>query len=108
MEPKFISVEKRKLEFIVKELKRTMSYPEYMDKRFKDIDDKMSKITVGTKMIDVISGVWDDFAVEITKIIDRDNGIVEVFEPGYGPNGQHREMCVLGLKFPDEPRDMKI
>jgi hypothetical protein len=100
-----MEIEDRKLRYLLKKSKMTM---EGIDSKFKDIDERMKRVAIGMTMVDTVSGVWDDFPVVVTGIIDKDNGIVSVFEPGCGVNGAHREMSISCLSFEDEPRDMKI
>ena len=97
-----IQIEERQLNYLLQRANLTI---DEIDVRFRQIDDRMNRVSIGLKMIDTVSGTWDDFPVEIVEITDKANGIVKILEPGIN---QYREMSILSLSFEDEERCMKI
>ena len=71
-----VNIEKRKLDFILAEgnLKLTN-----VDKRFKEIDDIMKNLQIGSKLYN--SNCWGDiFEQNVIEIMDKENGIVKLYE----------------------------
>lgn len=76
-----ITIEKRELIYLL-----NLANKEMVDviKRFKEIDNKMSKIDVGSTVYELTD--WDPigksyYTQTISKIINRENGVVEIYEP---------------------------
>lgn len=71
-----MGVEERKYKYALETANITS---EEVDKRFDRIDKIMSVLKVGDKLYQL--GDWSDiFEQEVTKILDKENGIVELYE----------------------------
>lgn len=73
-----VSIEARKLEYLLKKCDITM---EYVNRIFEEVDAKMANVTVGSKLYDNCG--WDTFELIVTALVDKSRGIVAVMEPGY-------------------------
>lgn len=86
-------MEKRKIDFLLMEAGFDM---ERLDSRFAEIDKRMANVNVGTNMIDMAGNGFDTFPVTVTKIVDREQGIVEVYEESIN---EYRQMPIQCLKL---------
>lgn len=75
-----INIEKRKLDYILSLAHKNMSE---VDERFKKIDEKISKIGIGSivyELADMGPLEVEYFPKEIIMIVDKELGIVETYE----------------------------
>jgi len=74
-----INIEDRKLKYILCESNTTL---DEVNKHFQEIDEKMNKIKIGSKLFQY--GSWDDYyELTVVNIVDKESGIVAVKELGY-------------------------
>lgn len=73
-----------------------------LDNRFNKIDEKMSKIKIGSKVYEY--GCWDEYyELTVVNIVDKENGIIAVIEPGrYGYENEIKNKCVYYLLFRED------
>lgn len=75
-----VEIEKRKLEYILNLAHKDM---QEIDKRFKEIDEKMSKVEIGSTVYELANMDYfgaDYFPKTITMIINKELGLVETYE----------------------------
>ena len=99
-----VTIEKRKLDWLLEHAGYNM---EYIDDRFDEIDDVMSKLKVGDKVYiaaleDSIGGSY--FTKEVTKIIDVENGIIQTSEHTYDDDFIE-ERCILEYRYDTDVKE---
>ena len=71
-----VNIEKRKLDYIIAEGNLKL---DNVNKRFKEIDDIMKNLKIGSKLYS--GNCWGDiFEQNVIEIIDKENGIVKLYE----------------------------
>ena len=86
------NIEKRKLDYILTLAHKKM---DEIDDHFKKIDDSMKNLKVGDTIYDY-NAYLDCFPKKITKIIDKEYGIIETYEES---TKQTEIACVTNYKI---------
>ena len=83
------TIETRKLNYI-----ESFISLEYVDERFQEIDNLMSKVKIGTKVY-IRNCFGDIFEKTVIEIVDEENGMIRVLEQNVGNDSY----CILDVDF---------